>query len=307
MNAAQRHVVMYSGGVGSFAAAERVMRQFGRRVTLLFTDTLIEDADLYRFLIESAAYLLGAAGVDSVSGLVQRASATPPSSDMPARRAHLDALRTDTRAVLPGLVWIADGRTPWEVFAERKFLGNSRLAHCTFLLKQDVAAAWLEANCDPSSTVCYVGIDWMEEHRFTRLRAIRAEEGWEYEAPLCRTPTLLKDGAFKLLATTGIAAPRLYALGFAHNNCGGGCVKAGIGHFSHLYRTLPDVYAEWEQGETTMRAQLGDVAILTDRSEGGRAPLPLVQLRRRLDDGYQPDLFDLGGCGCFIEAPKEAA
>lgn len=46
-----KHIVNYSGGVGSWAVAKRVIARHGaENTTLLFTDTLIEDSDLYRFL-----------------------------------------------------------------------------------------------------------------------------------------------------------------------------------------------------------------------------------------------------------------
>jgi len=49
------HVVFFSGGVGSWAAAKRVAEMYGTdRMVLLFTDTLIEDDDTYRFLHEAA-------------------------------------------------------------------------------------------------------------------------------------------------------------------------------------------------------------------------------------------------------------
>ncbi len=47
-------IVLYSGGVGSWAAAKRLVDQ-GADLLLLFTDTMTEDADTYRFLRESAA------------------------------------------------------------------------------------------------------------------------------------------------------------------------------------------------------------------------------------------------------------
>lgn len=54
------HVVFYSGGTGSWAAAHRVKRQFGTKdLILLFTDTRTEDEDLYRFVFESAANIGG--------------------------------------------------------------------------------------------------------------------------------------------------------------------------------------------------------------------------------------------------------
>lgn len=50
------HIVMFSGGVGSWATAKRVAARHGADgITLLFADTLCEDPDLYRFLDEAAA------------------------------------------------------------------------------------------------------------------------------------------------------------------------------------------------------------------------------------------------------------
>ena len=52
---------MFSGGIGSWAAAKRVRVEPGDSLILLFTDTLIEDPDLYRFLGQAAAKLLWSA------------------------------------------------------------------------------------------------------------------------------------------------------------------------------------------------------------------------------------------------------
>jgi len=50
-----KHVVMFSGGVCSWAAAKRVVERHGKEgVVLLFADTKMEDEDLYRFLDEAA-------------------------------------------------------------------------------------------------------------------------------------------------------------------------------------------------------------------------------------------------------------
>lgn len=50
-----KHLVMFSGGVCSWAAAKRVVERHGKEdVVLLFADTKIEDADLYVFLDKAA-------------------------------------------------------------------------------------------------------------------------------------------------------------------------------------------------------------------------------------------------------------
>lgn len=54
-----KHVVFFSGGACSYCTAKRVIENVGKEnVVLLFTDTKIEDEDLYRFIDEAAAALL---------------------------------------------------------------------------------------------------------------------------------------------------------------------------------------------------------------------------------------------------------
>jgi hypothetical protein len=64
------------------------------------------------------------------------------------------------------------------------------------------------------------------------------------------------------------------------------CAKAGVGHFAHLLKQLPDVYAEWETREQAMRDFLGrNVSILRDRRRVAVAtePLTLAALRKRIE------------------------
>ena len=56
METARNYVVMFSSGAGSWAAARAVVDRHGpKAVTLLFTDTAMEDEDNYRFLTEATA------------------------------------------------------------------------------------------------------------------------------------------------------------------------------------------------------------------------------------------------------------
>jgi hypothetical protein len=202
------------------------------------------------------------------------------------------------------LVTVADGRTVWDVFRDDRFLGNSRLANCSKYLKQIPARQWLDAHCDPAETTVYVGIDWTEMHRLPAIKA--AYLPYRAEAPLCRPPYLHRDDIFRDMKERGLRRPRLYDLGAAHANCGGGCVRAGQGQFAWLLDLMPDRYAEWETNEENLRQHLGkDVSILRDRTGGDATPLTLRELRERAEAGGQLDLFDIGGCGCFVaeEAP----
>jgi hypothetical protein len=251
---------MFSGGIGSWMAAKRVAGAHRTQdMTLLFTDTRMEDADLYRFIREAA---------DDVG--------------------------------VP-LTTISEGRTPWQVFFDERFLGNSHHDPCSRILKREFADKWLLENCDPNDTVVYVGIDWSEIHRYTRLQKLRAAQGWRYEAPLCDPPYLDKQQMIDILEiVSGIAAPRLYAMGFSHNNCGGFCIKAGHGHFANLLVRIPERYAEHEQKEQDIRIILGDVSIMSDRrGDNKKKPFTLLDLRRRIEAGSPIDNDEIGGCGCF--------
>lgn len=251
-------VVMFSGGIGSWAAAKRIAAEHGpAELLLLFCDTKTEDEDTYRFLREAAANVGGR------------------------------------------LVEIADGRNIWEVFHDSRYLGNSRADPCSRILKRELANRWLSEQYTPATVTVSVGIDWTEEHRFHRLAKRR--EPWRYRAPLCEPPYLSRFDLHDWAAREGLEKQRLYRMGAAHANCGGGCVKMGHGGFLRLLSAFPERYAMWEENEERLRAELGEVTILRDRQGGGARPLTLRELRERHQAGDQFDLFAIGGCGCFSD------
>jgi hypothetical protein len=202
------------------------------------------------------------------------------------------------------LVKIADGRTPWEVFKDRRYLGNSRVDPCSRILKRDLIRSWLEENCDPAHTYIYLGIAWDEKHRFDRAKKYWGK--WKIKAPLLVQPLLGKWGMLEQLEKTGIAPPRLYAMGFPHNNCGGFCIKAGMAQFNLLREKFPERYQEHEDKELELQRYLGkEVTILRDRTGGIATPLSLRDLRLRAEGGDQGDPYDWGGCGCFTPMEEE--
>lgn len=259
---------MFSGGLGSWLTARRVVDQYGTDdLVLLFADVkgdstnphVGEDEDTYRFVREAAA-------------------------DVGAE-----------------LVTVKDGRDIWQVFKDDRFLGNSRLANCSKYLKQKPCREWLEANRDPADTIVYVGIDWSEVHRLPAIEA-----GWApypVRAPMTERPYLDRGAMERACITAGMEIPRLYRAGFPHNNCGGGCVRAGQAQFELLLREHPERYAHWETQEQALRDHLDkDVTILKDRTGGTTTPLTLRRFREGIES--QSLLFDpndFGGCGCFVD------
>lgn len=256
-----KRVVFYSGGALSWAAAMRTIERHGRDdVVLLFTDTNMEDVDLYRFLADSEAQL----------GLK---ITTPPN----------------------------DGRTPWDVYRDKRFIGNTRLDPCSENLKRKPAHEWLKEFA-PGATLVF-GIDVMEMHRLTGLKRRYGEMGHEVEAPMCEAPYMSKQDVFAWMRREGLEPPRLYAMGFSHNNCGGFCCRAGQVHFANLLRELPEVYAEHENKEQELRKFLNkDVAVLRDRRGGRTRPMTLRALRQRIQNGKEVADDEIGGCACFVQA-----
>jgi 3'-phosphoadenosine 5'-phosphosulfate sulfotransferase (PAPS reductase)/FAD synthetase len=274
--------VFYSGGLMSWAAGKRAVEKYGaENTTLLFTDTLIEDADLYRFLEEGAA-------------------------DIGAP-----------------LVRVAEGRTPWEVFRAEKLIGNTRADPCSKILKRQPGLAWLKENTDPLNTVLVFGIHWEEQERLVtvdregRARGVRPRYvalGWpNVEAPMCDSPWLTVGDIKAWAESCGLRIPRLYGMGFSHNNCGGFCIKAGEGHFHRLLSTLPEVYAHHEAQEDAFNAsrpgKRRQTVLAPERMIDGkrrRVPMSLREFREAVPVDHQINLFDVGGCGCFLDEPEAA-
>lgn len=199
------------------------------------------------------------------------------------------------------LVRIADGRTPWEVFRDVKFLGNSQVDPCSRILKRDISKKWVKENFpDPTACILYLGLNHDEAHRLVRSK--RFWSPYQVESPLMEE-RMSKADMLAECRSDKIAPPELYELGFSHNNCGGFCIKAGHAHFKHLLRVLPEKYAECEAEEAKLRDQLGDVSVLRDRRGGTSKPLTLTELKNR--DRKDCDYLDWGGCGCFGDIPED--
>ncbi len=260
------HLVMFSGGIASWLTAKRVAAKHGTdTLHLVFADTLMEDEDLYRFLDEAAA---------NVGGTLVR---------------------------LKGEGTAFEGLDPWGVFEKVRFLGNTRIDPCSKNLKRDRIRQWVEDNFEPATAIIYLGLDWTEEHRLER--AMPYWSPWKVEAPLMEKPRLMKEQMLTIARMERIKPPRLYDMGFPHNNCGGFCIKAGQAHFQLLLRKMPERYAYHEKKELALQEKLGkNVTILRDRTGGTTKPLSLRELRLRLECGTPIDEQEWGGCGCFVDS-----
>lgn len=257
----------FSGGLCSFWAAHRNIQKYGRENNvLLFADTLVESPDLYAFLDKSAE-LLG----------------------VPVTR-------------------VSVGLTPWQLFRKERMIANNRFPICSVRLKREPLDAWRESrfSTGPNSEqkppgILSVGFDWTESHRTESLR--KENPTWTIIAPMQDEPIWDKCRMQHEAEAIGLPLSSAYRLGLPHDNCGGGCVRAGISHWAHLLSVRPEVFAEWEREERETAEYLTSVGVtpfsmLKDRRGGTSKNLYLSDLRKRVEAGEQLDKHDWGGCGC---------
>ncbi len=194
---------------------------------------------------------------------------------------------------------LRDGRTPMQAGRDARVVPNNRMAVCSRVLKRDLLRAHIDATYDPAGTIIHLGFDWTEQHRYAA--AVAPWAPWTVDAVLTRPPYVHKAALIEQWRSYGIEPPRLYAQGFSHANCGGGCVRGGQAQWQLLLQVNRSRYMEWEAEEEQTRDMLGrDVSILRDRTGGSVSALPLRTFRQRIE--AQPDLFDAadwGACGCF--------
>jgi hypothetical protein len=194
----------------------------------------------------------------------------------------------------------SDGRTPLEVAEDGHVIPNQMLAPCAFRLKIEPFTRWCERQPKPLTVL--VGMTWAEGDRMKTPRArYEAIEGVSVDFPWLWRPLEYRP-ASEVVRSWGIEPPRLYALGFPHNNCGGACVKQGQGEWLRLLRHFPERFwavSDWEQRMRAKGGKWADRAILRDRAGGDTKPLTLAELATRgapaPGAAVQDDLFS---CFC---------
>ena len=189
-----------------------------------------------------------------------------------------------------------NGENIWDVFTRRRFMGNSRVDPCSETLKRKPLDKWVREHYTPDNSVRVVGIGPHEAHRLVRIKAAFAP--WPVSAPLIDEPHT-KEQIAAVLDKAGIEPPRLYEMGFPHNNCGGFCVKTGQRQMALLLKELPEKY-RWHELQQEKLFKLigkrhGTIRITVD---GELQYWGLKEFREFLEKGGKPQLYSEPGCGC---------
>jgi hypothetical protein len=107
---------------------------------------------------------------------------------------------------------------------------------------------------------------------------------------------------FQTVRSWDIEIPRLYKMGFPHNNCGGRCIRQGIGEWQRLKIHFPERFADvrdWEAAQQAIGDSRQGYSICKDQSNGEVKPLSLAEIEKREvlpnESAKQEDLF---ACFC---------
>ncbi len=268
-------VVHYSGGLMSFGAAKLACERFGpENVCLLFADTGAESDDSYRFIVQTASYL----------------------------GAHLEIVRRMSK----------HSRTyirAWDMFEERKLIASNRVGICTEHLKREPLNNWIAAHAPNAVNV--IGFSIEESERIERLKKARPQVTWYF--PLAEKPYTDVCTILSWLKEANIEMPSAYRKGMNHNNCNGGCFKAGIGHWARLLEVAPEVFAYHERREQEFQKKTGRSYTILKRScrssEKGWRHYPLSELRADYKAGrIKASSFRLPcACGVLFSDEEEPA
>jgi hypothetical protein len=191
------------------------------------------------------------------------------------------------------LYWYTDGRTPLEVAAQKKLIPCNLAAPCSYELKVKPFRQFILAM--PSLPVVYIGLDRWEKRRLISVKESYAKAIPDVlvDYPLLWEPYELRPLIDVCRQDWQIEPPRLYALGFTHNNCGGRCVRQGIREWVRLGTHFPERYQgcdEWEQEQRAQGGARANRSFCAVSRHNQKLPLTLTDIRDQYFD-HRETLF----------------
>lgn len=188
----------------------------------------------------------------------------------------------------------------WEAFFGERFLGNHRVDVCSKFLKREVLDKWIEENApDP---IRVLGFSWLEKARAERFAAYFPTSWF----PLTEPPYVTNEDISDYLQKLGIRRPSLYNEGWAsHGNCGGLCVKGGLGQLYDCWLHRPWRFFFAADQEAKFQREISEDGIIFKRFG---LPRTMHQFAKDFEAGYVPKTAQARseGCGGQCMIPEQA-
>lgn len=267
-----KYVVSVSGGLGSYEALRRTLNEKGRE------NTVAVFADVGRIVRDGETVC----GEDD--DLFRFLDETERSLDFPIQRVK-SPLYTDI----------------WDVFFKQRMLGSTMRDPCSRWMKRKVIRDWQESHYGRINVMTVLGLGWQEAGRINEFKAIFGDACW---FPCCEAPYVTNEDITRELATRGILPSRSYGLGFAHDNCGGFCVKMGMYQCYLLWKHRLKRWLFAEQMEQEFLSYLGrtDISIFRRNNQ----QITMLALRRLFEGGWVPKQRKQHSCAsCMVPTAEE--
>lgn len=162
----------------------------------------------------------------------------------------------------------------YDVWEKRRFMSGTKGAACTGELKIRARQEWENKNhCDYH----VLGFTIEEKERFERFKLTERKNTI---APLV-DEHITKQRCFDILASAGIALPRVYLIGYPNANCIG-CVKSSsVEYWNHVRKNHPSVFESRAAQSRKINAKLvrlsNDKRIFLDELSPNEIGRPMKQ------------------------------
>lgn len=177
------------------------------------------------------------------------------------------------------------GGSVYNVIMRRKYISGVAGAPCTMLLKKNVREKFQR----PTDTHVF-GYCFEEQERFD---ALLDANNIDVVAPLIES-NLTHANCLAIIQDAGIELPKMYQLGYQHNNCVG-CVKAtGAGYWNKIRKDFPAQF--WMMAGASRALGVKMVRVGSERTFLDELPQGIG----RYQD--EPEIQ----CGIFCELAKES-
>ncbi|MED3576026.1 phosphoadenosine phosphosulfate reductase family protein [Cytobacillus praedii] len=256
----KNRIVFFSGGNSSFAVADFVKTSFPNdNIVLYFTDTNVENYDLYRFIYEVSDKL-------KLPMLIHSTGLTPLQLMFEKKMVYNNRIGDCSKYLKMKVAsdFLKKGIKPnYEKWYNHEYLKDDNFV---------------------TDATLYWGIDFMEMHRAEPIT-----KNWKpFESSFPLIDNFIDH--HEVLDRHSIKECFLYSIGASHNNCNMKCVKAGMSHYKLFAQKMPEEFQKHVEEEHYLKLYVSSYRYIKDIESDGRDGWDedvRQQLFHELDDAYR--------------------